>query len=131
MPNAKCKHILALRSKIPTPLELVKSNYCKRNLQLCYSAILNVKSHCNSIVKPKTLFYSLNFLLIWFEFSHPISLSPSMPTPNFSSSLWIMALSWFMGASSPVWVMALSSPMWIVGCVSLKSDVGLISLWVS
>ena len=36
-----------------------------------------------------------------------------------------------MGASSPVWVMALSSPMWIVGCVSLKSDVGLISLWIS
>ena len=125
----------------------------QKNLQLFYSAILNVDLHCSSIVKPKILFYSLNCLpdsplsqaclplsslLTRFELSHPISLLPSLPTPSFSSSPWIMAPSRFVGASSPTWVMgrgswvmALSSPVWVVGCGSLKSNVGLMSLWVS
>ena len=45
MPNAKCKHILAFKPKIPTPSELVKANYCKKKLQLCYSAILPLELH--------------------------------------------------------------------------------------
>ena len=41
-----------------------------------------------------------------------------------------MAPSRFVGASSSMWVVALSSPVWVMGCGSLKSDVGLMSLWV-
>ena len=34
----------------------------QKNLQLCYNAILNVKLHCSSIVKPK------NYILFFFTF---------------------------------------------------------------
>ena len=56
--NAKRKGILAFRPKTLTPLELVKCNYCnqKKKKQLCYSAILNVESHCSSMVKTKIVF---------------------------------------------------------------------------
>ena len=57
--NAKPKGILAFRPKMLTPLELVKCNYCKKKkkkIQLCYSAILNVKSHRSSMVKTKIVF---------------------------------------------------------------------------
>ena len=64
MANAKCKPILPFRPKMPTPLEVVKCNYCQKKKEKkekkkgCYSAILNVESHYISIVKQKTLFYS-------------------------------------------------------------------------
>ena len=37
-----------------------KCKLLQKNLQLCYSAILNVESHCSSIIKPKILFYSFS-----------------------------------------------------------------------
>ena len=30
MQNAKCKYFLAFKSKISTPLEIVKAKYCKK-----------------------------------------------------------------------------------------------------
>ena len=37
-----------------------KYTLLQKNLQLCYSAILNVELHCSSIVKTKILFYSFS-----------------------------------------------------------------------
>ena len=56
--NVKCKCILAFKLKMLTSLELVKCNYYqkKKKIQLCYSAILNVESHYNSMVKIKIVF---------------------------------------------------------------------------
>ena len=36
---------------MPTPLDVVKCNYCKKKLQLCYNAILNVELYCSTIAK--------------------------------------------------------------------------------
>ena len=52
--NVKCKLILLFGPKMSTLLDVVKCNYCTIYIyiyiQLCYSAILNVESHCSSIV---------------------------------------------------------------------------------
>ena len=48
-----------------------KCKLLQKNLQLCYCAILNVESHCSSIIKPKILFYSfsLSTLSPWLSHS--------------------------------------------------------------
>ena len=150
MPNAKCKHILALRLKIPTPTKLVKSNCCKKKkLQLFYSAILNIESHYSSIVKPKTLFYSLNCLpdsplsrvcLPLKLSSHTVWALPSHLSLAIAANAKLLVFSVDHGSitirgciKSDVghgsWVVGHGS--WVVGCGSLKSNVGLMSLWVS
>ena len=142
MPNAKCKHILALRLKIPTPTKLVKSNCCKKKkLQLFNSAILNIKSHYSSIVKPKTLFYSLNCLP-----DSPLS-RVCLPLKLSSHTVWALPshLSLAIAANAKLLVFSVDHGSitirgciksdvghgsWVVGHGSLKSSVGR-GLWVS
>ena len=70
-----------------------KCRILQKNLQLCYSVILNVESHCNSTVKPKILFYSfslstVSFTLPLFQLYIPhLSLSLSLSLSDFSLSL--------------------------------------------
>ena len=67
-----------------------KCRILQKNLQLCYSVILNVESHCNSTVKPKILFYSfslstVSFTLPLFQLYIPhLSLSLSLSLSQIS-----------------------------------------------
>ena len=56
--NAKFKLIETIQPKIPLPLDVVKCNYCKKKIQLCYNAVLNVELHCSSMVKGILIFYA-------------------------------------------------------------------------
>ena len=54
----------SIEAQKPHYVRTCKCRLLQKNLQLCYSAILNVESHCSSIVKPKILFYSFSLLTI-------------------------------------------------------------------
>ena len=58
--NAKFKLSLPFKPKRPTALDVVKCNNWKKKKkkkkQSCYNAILNVESHCSSMVKTKIVF---------------------------------------------------------------------------
>ena len=58
--NGICHMLVQFNIKAQKPYctQTCKCRLLQKNLQLCYSAVLNVELHCNSIVKPKILFYS-------------------------------------------------------------------------
>ena len=57
----------------------------------------------------------------WSTHCHKPYRKPPDQAQLFSpSSLWVMALSQVVGATSLVWVVALSSPVWVMGCCFLS-----------
>ena len=83
---------------------------------MCYSAILNVESYCNSIVKPKTLFYSLCSLSFWLSLPLFVSHihSSSLLTPSLTFLLFKActgARFWILEVGS-VWIGGLGLDRW-------------------
>ena len=88
----------SIKAQNPHVIRTCKILLLQQNLQLCYNAILNVESHCSSIVKQKKKTKTKKFILFhFFAFSHSqfcfsvshlLFLSPKAPP----SSVLILSL---------------------------------------
>ena len=103
----------SIKAQKPHCIQTCKCRLLQKNLQLCYSAILNVESNCSTIIKLNNSFlfnltFSLSLFFVFFcplssfndslsllqsSLPHSYSVSPSL-TPYFSRCVVVACLWW-------------------------------------